>query len=179
VTVSREAKDDLLVWAGFLASEFRWLPINREVHVPPLRYKEFVSDAAGLSDAKDSWKKPGCGRVGFAEDGTVIFANQFLWPEDFITKRVDEKGVKYGDKITTLEMLGLLMPLLLVPEQFQKSNIVMKVDCFGTVYCMTNRMCKGDKSASIFVRAAYLISAHLECRYTSNICRGCRTGVPR
>jgi hypothetical protein len=29
------------------------------------------------------------------------------------------------------------------------------------------------------VRAAYLISAHLECRYTSNICRGCRTGVPR
>jgi hypothetical protein len=157
VTVSREAKDDLLVWAGFLASEFRWLPIKREVHAPPLRYKEFVSDAAGLSDAKDSWRKPGCGSVGFAEDGTVVFVNQFLWPEVFITKWVDEKGVKYGYKTTTLEMLGLLMPLLLVPELFQKSNIVMKVDCFGTVYSMTNRMCKGDKSASIFVRAAYLI----------------------
>ncbi len=61
-------------------------------------------------------------------------------------------------------MLGLLMPLLLVPELFQKSNIVMKVDCFRAVYSMTNRMCKGDKSASIFVRAAYLISAYPECR---------------
>ncbi len=102
MTVSREVKDDLLVWAGFLASEFRWLPINREVYAPPLRYKEFVSDAAGLSDAKDSWKKPGYGCVGFAEDGTVVFVNQFLWPEDFITKRVDEKGAKYRDQTTTL-----------------------------------------------------------------------------
>ena len=61
--------------------------------------------------------------MGFAEDGTVVFANQFLWPEDFITKRVDEKGVKYGYKTSTPEMLGLLMPLLLVPELFQKSNM--------------------------------------------------------
>jgi hypothetical protein len=29
VEISAEAKDDLLVWAGFLSSEFRWLPINR------------------------------------------------------------------------------------------------------------------------------------------------------
>jgi hypothetical protein len=111
----------------------------------------------------DAWKKPGCGCVGFAEDGTVVFANQFIWPENFITSSVDEKGVKFADKTTTLEMIGLLMPLLLVPELFQRSNVVMKVDCFGTVYSMSNRMSKGDKSASIFVRAAYLIAAYLEC----------------
>jgi hypothetical protein len=163
VIISREAKDDLMVWAGFLSSEYRWLPINREVHAPPLRFKEFVSDAAGLADNADAWKKPGCGCVGFAEDGTVVFANQFIWPENFITSSVDEKGVKFADKTTTLEMIGLLMPLLLVLELFQRSNVVMKVDCFGTVYSMTNRMSKGDKSASIFVRAAYLIVAYLEC----------------
>jgi len=91
VEISAEAKDDLLVWAGFLSNEFRWLPINREVHAPPIRYKEFVTDAAGLSDTADSWKLPGCGCVGFGEDGTVIFANQLLWPEKFISDDVDEK----------------------------------------------------------------------------------------
>jgi hypothetical protein len=163
VEISAEAKDDLLVWAGFLSSEFRWLPINREVHAPPIRYKEFVTDAAGLSDTADSWKLPGCGCVGFGEDGTVIFANQLLWPERFISNGIDEKNVRFGDKTTTLEMIGLLMPMILAPELFKNSNVVMKVDCFGTVYSMTNRMCKGDKTAAIFVRAAYLISAYLEC----------------
>jgi hypothetical protein len=163
VEISAEAKDDLLVWAGFLSNEFRWLPINREVHAPPIRYKEFVTDAAGLSDTADSWKLPGCGCVGFGEDGTVIFANQLLWPERFISNGIDEKNVRFGDKTTTLEMIGLLMPMILAPELFKNSNVVMKVDCFGTVYSMTNRMCKGDKTAAIFVRAAYLISAYLEC----------------
>ncbi len=116
VDISREAKDDLMVWAGFLSSDYKWLPINREIHVPPLRFKEFVSDAAGLADTADAWKKPSCGCVGFAEDGTVVFANQFIWPENFITSSVDEKGVKFVDKTTTLEMIGLLMPLLLVPD---------------------------------------------------------------
>jgi hypothetical protein len=163
IKVTSEAKDDLLVWAGFLSSDFRWLPINRELHAPPLRVREFVTDAAGLSDTADAWKKPGCGCVGFAEDGTIIFANQFEWPEEFIRDAVDEKGVRYGDKTTTLEMIGLLMPILLAPELFKKTNVVIKVDCFGTVFSMSNRMCKGDKSAAMFVRAAHLIAAYLEC----------------
>ena len=58
VTISKEAKDDLSVWAGFLSSDFRWLPINKEYHAPPIRAKEFVSDAAGLSDIADAWKNP-------------------------------------------------------------------------------------------------------------------------
>jgi len=76
VTITKEAKDDLSVWAGFLSSDFRWLPINKEYHAPPIRAKEFVSDAAGLSNITDAWKKPGCGCVGFAEDGTSVCANQ-------------------------------------------------------------------------------------------------------
>jgi hypothetical protein len=163
VTISKEAKDDLSVWAGFLSSDFRWLPINKEYHAPPIRAKEFVSDAAGLSDIADAWKKPGCGCVGFVEDRTIVFANQFEWPEEFIKNAVNEKGVRYGDKTTTLEMLGLLMPILLAPELFKKTNVVMKVDCFSTVFSMSNRMCKGDKTAAIFVRATHLIAAYLEC----------------
>jgi hypothetical protein len=163
ISISSAAKRDLQVWAGFLSSDFKWLPIPKEVCAPPIWHKEFVSDAAGLADKADFWKRPGCGNVGFAEDGTIIFANQFLWKEQFITDAVDEKNVRYGDKTTTLEMLGLLMPLVLAPELFTKSNVVMRVDCFGTVYAMENRASKGDTSASVFVRAIYLIAAYLEC----------------
>ncbi len=122
-----------------------------------------MSDAAGLPDKEDFWKRPGCGNVGFAEDGTIIFANQLLWSENFITHAVDEKGVRYGDKTTTLEMIGLLIPFVMAPELLLKSNVVLRVDFFGTVYGMENRASKGDTSASIFIRALYLIAAYLEC----------------
>jgi hypothetical protein len=66
----------------------------KETYAAPVWHKEFVSDAAGLSEADDIWKKPGCGCVGFAEDGTIIFANQLTWPECFIMNACDEKGVE-------------------------------------------------------------------------------------
>ncbi len=163
VTVSQEAKKDLQIWAGFLSSEFRWLPIARENFAPPLWKKELVSDAAGLANIQDSWKKPGCGNVGFADYGTVIFANQHTWNENFIICATDEKGVRFGDKTTTLEVIGVLMPFLLAPELLVRSHVVIKVDCFGTIYGLENRASKGDVSASIFIRAVYLIAAFLEC----------------
>jgi hypothetical protein len=163
IHISQEAKKDLAVLAGFLTSEFKWLPIAEEQTAPPILHKEFVSDAAGLADTADIWKKPSCGNVAFAEEGTVIFANQLWWDEEFISKAIDEKGVRYGDKTTTLEIIGLLIPLVIAPELFVKSNVVMKVDCFGTVYGMENRASKGDTSASVFIRAVYLIAAYLEC----------------
>jgi hypothetical protein len=163
ISVSQEARRDLHVWAGFLSSDFKWLPIARERHAPPIWRKEFVSDAAGLPDKDDFWKRPGCGNVGFAEDGTIIFANQLLWSDSFIIHARDEKDVRYGDKTTTLEMIGLIIPFILAPELLQRSHVVLRVDCFGTVYGMENRASKGDTSASIFIRALYLIAAYLEC----------------
>jgi hypothetical protein len=163
VTVSQQAKNDLQIWAGYLNSDFKWLPICRELWTPPIWHKEFVSDAAGLTENAGTDTRPGCGNVGFREDGTIIFANQLTWPEKFIRDAKDEKHVRFGDKTTTLEMIGVLIPLLLVPEEFKNAHVTIKVDCLGTIYGMENRFSKGDQCASIFIRAAYLIAAYLEC----------------
>jgi hypothetical protein len=64
--VPDSAKKDLLVWASFLWSEFKWMPIPRETHAPLLLCKEFVSDAAGLALEADVSTGPGCGNVGFS-----------------------------------------------------------------------------------------------------------------
>jgi hypothetical protein len=72
VTVSQQAKKDLQIWAGYLNSDFKWLPICRELWTPPIWHKEFVSDAAGLTENAGTDTRPGCGNVGFREDGTII-----------------------------------------------------------------------------------------------------------
>ncbi len=163
VLVSTQAKEDLKVWKNWLTSGLKWLPIPPVDTNPPLCYIEFVLDAAGLADTADIRTKPGCGNVGFCESGKIIFANQFFWPAKFIQEAKDEKEVRFGDKTTTLEMIGLIMPLLLVPDLMVNQHIVVKVDCFGTIYGMENRSSKGDITASIFIRAAYIISAYLGC----------------
>jgi len=163
VYISAEARSDLLIWAGFLKSDFKWLPICRAYAEPPMLCKEFASDAAGLSDQADFASLPGCGNVGFDEEGKIIFANQFTWPNFFITQARDDSGVRYGDKTTTLEMIGLLMPMLLVPDLLAGHHIRFTVDCFGTVFGMHNRASAGDTSASVFIRAAYLIGAYIGC----------------
>jgi hypothetical protein len=163
VVVSADAKRDLLVWYGFLTSSHKWLPIEEGRSTPPIWHKEFVSDAAGLCESADLRTGPGCGNVGFKEDGRIIFAHQMIWPSEFISSAVDEKGVRFGDKTTTLECIGLLMPLIVSPELFINSHVVLKVDCLGTVFGMENRCSRGDMSASVFIRAVYIIAAYLGC----------------
>jgi hypothetical protein len=144
-------------------SPFKWLPISSHLFEPSRWTKEFVSDAAGLA-AQASWQtKPGCGNVGIDMDGTVIFANQFIWPSEFIRHKSDEHSVRYGDKTTTLETIGLIIPLLLVPELLVNQHVRFMVDCLGTVFGMHNKAAKGDETASVFIRAAYLIAGFLGC----------------
>ncbi len=77
------------------------------------------------------------------------------WPKAFITTATDSSGVGFGDKTTTLEML-------VSPELFKNSHMLFRVDCFGTVFGMWNGSAKGDKIATILIRAAHLIAAYLE-----------------
>jgi len=163
VRITEAAREDLRIWAGFLCSEYKWLPIGHMYTEPPRVCREFVSDAAGLAMEADPRTRPGCGNVGFCEGGTIIFANQFLWPERFIMTAMDEKGVRFGDKTTTLEVIGMIMPFLLVPEKLANQHVRIMVDCFGTVFGMINRHAKGDRAASVFIRAIYLIAAYLNC----------------
>jgi len=163
IHISEDAKRDMCVWIGFLSSEHKWLPLSSPYTEPPLKCKEFVMDAAGLAMEADIRSRPGVGNVGFSEDGEIIFAHQFSWPTEFILNAVDENGIRFGDKTTTLEIFGMLLPFVLVPELLCNQHVVLKVDCFGSVFGMWNKYSKGDKCASILIRSIYLIAAYLAC----------------
>jgi hypothetical protein len=161
--ITSDAKKVLFVWAGFLNSDLKWLPICPIDQPTPVKCKEFVSDAAGLAKEADIRTSPGCGNIGFCENGKIIFANQFVWPRKFIETMVDSKGSRFGDKTTTLEAIGVLIPFILVPELLAGQHVLLRVDCFGTIYGFMNKVSKGDETASLFIRAVHLIAAYLSC----------------
>jgi len=162
LTLSAQARKDLLIWAGFLLSDFQWLPVPAPKDPPCSYRKEIVTDAASLPESQRWRPGIGCGGVGLSETGMISFAFHFDWPTAFLSK-IDEKGASFGSKTTCLEALGLLLPIISFPDYFRNSQVVVKIDCMGVVFGIINKSVSGDKCASIFVRAFLLIAAYLEC----------------
>jgi hypothetical protein len=161
VTVPDPAFQELNVWRNFLLDEEEWVPICHPPHPPPICTKIFYSDAAGFPK-NGSWKANiGCGVVGLDEGSDTCFAYQLWWPKTFITEKTDEKGARFGSKTATLEQIGVLLPLLLIPEKLANQHIIFRTDNIACVFGHQNRLMKGDESASILIRTVHLICAYL------------------
>ena len=158
--LSQQSRKDLLIWAGMLKEKI-WLPIPPEPCAAPLRVKSFFSDAAGLAVDGDWTTGPGVASIGFDEEGKFICAVNITWPTDMIRSHIDSKGVRFGDKSTTLEMVGVLIPFIVIPNELKNQHIELSVDNMNCLYGWENKSLKGDISASIIIRAIHLISAYL------------------
>jgi hypothetical protein len=161
VVLTDRSVGDLRVWSAVLQDMEVGLPICPPMHAPPLCTKVFTSDAAGLGD-KSVWEgEIGCGTIGLKESGDTLLAFQTWWPKEFVTKKVDAKGKRFGNKTATLEMVGVLLPFLLIPKELENQHVVLQVDNMACVYGCENRYMKGDVTASILVKALHLIGAFL------------------
>jgi hypothetical protein len=83
-----------------------------------------------------------------------------IWPDSVYRAR-DEKGARLGSKMTTLGATGLLLPLLTVPGVIASQHMVLGVDNLGVVYGWQNGGCKGDRWASLLIRALHIVAAYL------------------
>jgi len=161
IILSSQSRKDLMIWAGMLLDVNSWLPIPSEPCGPPISCKMFVSDAAGLAADSPCDSGPGVASVGFDQNGEIIFAKRIVWPKEMIEMAKDSKGVRFGDKSTTLEMFGLLLPILLIPNVIKNQHIVMKVDNIACIHGWENHSCRNDISASIILRGMQMICAYL------------------
>ena len=150
-----------MIWLGFLTDKNPWLPIPPEPVNPTCSYKSFISDAAGLSIDGDYSCGPGVASVGFNENGEIMFAQSISWFHNMIVHKRDSKGVRFGDKSTTLEMIGLLLPFLSIPNKLRNQHVVVFVDNLACVHGWESKSVKGDTTASILLRAPHLIEAFL------------------
>jgi hypothetical protein len=158
--VSDDLAADLKVVANAAVTARDWLPIPEEVTPPPSNAWHFVSDAAG-GLSSDEWA--GVASVGLTESGKGIwFLARGIWPAA-VYAAVDEKGARLASKMTTLETLGLLLPLLSVPKLLAGQHVVLGVDNIGVVFGWQNGGCKGDRWASMLIRALHIVASFLGC----------------
>jgi hypothetical protein len=158
VALSFQSKEDLMIWAGFLLDQEKWSPISPRPFGPPVFRKEFSSDSAGGSASNG---RIGCGNVGFSETGEIIFAAQLFWPENGLIVKKDMKGARFANKSTTLELIGVMLPFLLIPDMLAGQHIVLKVDNTACIFGWQNRSVAGDKCASVLIRCLHIVTAYL------------------
>jgi hypothetical protein len=158
VILDDQSLKDLYVWAGLLLDREGWLPICPRPCAPPLSSLTFTSDAAGFNKNSDATKKIGCSSIGLDLKEEICFAAQIFWPKNFVMK------TELGCMTTTLELIGLLMPFLMIPKLLAGKHVVLKVDNIGCYYAWQNKSVKNEVSASILTRALVLISAYLQCQ---------------
>jgi hypothetical protein len=123
--LSSQSKIDLRVWFSFLEDlKDNSLPICPPSHSPPLCTKVFSSDAAGLPKGGQWLGEIGCGIVGTDEKGDTVLAYLLWWNREMIENHKDGK-VHYGSKTATLEMVGVILPFLLMPEQLAGQHVCL------------------------------------------------------
>ena len=79
------------------------------------------------------------GCIGLDENGSVILV---------------QRWVRIGDKTSTLEVIGIIIPFLLMPRKLMNQNVVLLLDNISVVYSWENHSLKNDICASIFMRAS-------------------------
>ena len=155
---------DLNTWLNFLCDKNEWLPIVPMYVAPPLAHKTFTSDAAGCTENLEYIDCIGCGNVGFNFEGKIIFAYQLFWPNSVIQSARDLKLCRIGNKTTTLEFLGILIPFLIMPEGLRDQYVEVKVDNVGCYFGWLNRHVANDVMATILIHTLHLICAYLGCQ---------------
>jgi hypothetical protein len=133
-TLTEKALDDIKIWINRLNHPTQWNPICPEKSEPPLTCYSFTSDAAGFADNSIWTGQIGCGVLGLDEENQTILGYQTWWPEDFIKNKTDNKGNRFGNKTTTLEMFAIILPFLLIPEKLMNKHIKIYTDNMACVY---------------------------------------------
>ena len=87
--------------------------------------------------------------------------SRLSWPDGLLTGVKDEKGCYFGCKTTTLESVGLLMPLIAFPDKVKGRQLVFKIDNIAVMWGWRNGYVKNDESASEILKAAKYLSGYL------------------
>jgi hypothetical protein len=164
-------KDDLWVWKKAVAAARLGLPLRNVHENPPIDVLTFVSDAAGASlewidgvSVNSTVKGDrGAAAVGYKKD-RVFWVGEVRWPDRLLRSQRNRHGKYFGSKSTTLETVGLLLPLVIRPKEVCGQHVVLHVDNIAVVYAWKKKYCSGDPETSLLIRCLHVLEAFLECK---------------
>jgi len=169
--ISENLKKDLWIWKKCIKSSEKGLPIPNPPIGPPVTATCFISDAAGASL---KWEGKICKNLSIPNDrgvasigfkgNKIFFAGGIKWPFHLITKMKDSKNRLFGGKSTTLECIGLLIPLICEPKNIKNKFVIFFIDDINVIYAWEKKYCKNDQETSIIIRTLHILEAFLECK---------------
>ncbi len=166
--VSEAVKNEMLILAKISDSARSHLPIPSRPCPGPLSTLDFYTDAAGASYSMvnglryfHSNNQKGVSCIGGCSKDTIWRWTRLEWPVDFITAKLDNAGKHFGNKSTTLESIGLLLPFLSFPEEIAGRFIRFKVDNIAVVYGWENGHVKFDSYATEILKAVNVAACFL------------------
>jgi len=182
--VSQKVRDDLLIWKKVISTARSGIPLGDIFGEPPLNVVQFTSDAAG---AAFEWKDGKSRNITEAGDRGVASIRHYdgrptsvailRWPEGLLTKAKNRKGVFFGSKSGTLEMVGLLLPFLTQPGILRGQHVVLEVDNLEVVYGWQKKYCREDAETSLLLRCLHVIESFIECKIYVTHVKRCSTHV--
>ena len=136
---------------------------------PTLSVVKFYTNAAGVIFSHQNGRivchdnsERGVACVGGEDEKSEWGWTKLSWPVELMTTLRDECGVLYGHKSTTLESMGLLLPLLTFPERVCGRNVVIFVDNIAVVYKWAKGLVNKDRTAFEVLKAVQYLTGFLE-----------------
>ncbi len=150
--IPKSVKKDMQVWAAIAAAD--GLLIAPPYNDPPLSHFSFASDAAGRRPP-GSKDETGVAAIGF-HNKRSWFGIQLKWKTEF-TWAVQDNTAVY-------EMVGLLLPILVLFRQLRHQHVVLYVDNQAIIWAWPKRRMKKDALASVLIRVLHIMEAYIPCR---------------
>lgn len=90
-----------------------------------------------------------------------MFVSQLFWNKEKFLEQVDGKGAHLKNKTTTLEMIGVLLPSVQVPEILKNQHIVLRVYNISCFSGWENRNCKLHTVTIYFDKHMHIIDTSI------------------
>jgi hypothetical protein len=134
LSIGDSVKKDLAVCAQVAVAAKHGLPIaSRPVGIP-LGVWTFYSDAAGAKFAMHCGKRFVCNEEGDRGVAGVLYTEDepkwfcvLSWSMEFLDRAQDKRGSYYGSKTTLLEVIGVLMPFICIPEELRLCYVMWTI----------------------------------------------------
>ncbi len=97
----------------------------------------------------------GAASLGIGPYG-IWLGSACLWPIQLVWL-ADHKSAIF-------EYLGVILPLLVIPNQLRHRRLTLQVDNMAVVWSWRKRHMKADGLASVLIRAMHVLEAALPCR---------------
>ena len=155
----QDVREDLLLVATLIADTYdHLLPIVGPETPVPLSATLIYTDASGHIAAPTF---PSLGSLFPPEDMLQAGAHNLPFPTNFLLQSNGSGLV--ADTSSTLEALGILIPLMIDSHRCISRDIHFHIDNFAVVSSFKKRR-SGDRLAHTVIRAAYLMAGALACK---------------